>query len=355
MVLTRAAAIAFASSAALAVVLASSVAVADGSDSDGDGVPDQLEDATQRTVAASVAGDQFSVSSHLGSGAVEDEFDLSYHAGTFSLWYTQSSGVDSSYELQVANLQAWQDRNGNGRVDPGEVSRTTSLGSTAFANAQVMASNRTNADGGVVYSFVVRSNDGNVSLNVTLAQRFERIDDAILSPMEARLDLSMRQGLATSGENLALGFRMGTHETPRLEDHSWHEACSCFAADEHEINVTASGEGSPSTVFFSWSDRAAAGGTSIPVAFTGPSASNPYGLTLSYALETSTPSSTVVQHTTLGVRSAVYEIRRTTTPEVRGDLPLFAGTFAAVATLVGVTIVLASRRAKHREETGRKP
>ena len=354
MVLTRAAAIAIASSAALAVVLASSVAVADGTDSDGDGVPDQLEDATQRTVATSVAGDQFSVSSHLGSGAVEDEFDLSYHAGTFSLWYTQSGGVDSSYELQVANLQTWQDLNGNGRMDPGEVSRTTTLG-PAFTNARVVASNRTDADGGVVYTFLVRSNDGNVSLNVTLAQRFERIDGAILSPMEARLDLSVRQGLATSGENLALGFRMGTYETPHLEDHSWHEACSCFAADEHEINITASGEGSASTVFFSWSDKAVAGGTSIPVAFTGPSASNPYGLTLSYSLGTSAPASTVVQHTTLGVRSAVYEIRRTASPEVRGDLPLFAGTFAAVATLVGVTIVLASRRAKHREETGRKP
>jgi len=354
MVLTRAAAIAIASSAALAVVLASSVAVADGTDSDGDGVPDQLEDATQRTVAASVAGDQFSVSSHLGSGAVEDEFDLSYHAVTFSLWYTQSGGVDSSYELQVANLQTWQDLNGNGRMDPGEVSRTSTLG-PAFTNARVVASNRTDADGGVVYTFLVRSNDGNVSLNVTLAQRFERIDDAILSPMEARLDLSVRQGLATSGENLALGFRMGTYETPHLEDHSWHEACSCFAADEHEINITASGEGSASTVFFSWSNKAVAGGTSIPVAFTGPSASNPYGLTLSYSLGPSAPASTVVQHTTLGVRSAVYEIRRTASPEVRGDLPLFAGTFAAVATLVGVTIVLASRRAKHREETGRKP
>src|SRR5207248_2820937 len=107
---------------------------------------------------------------------------------------------------------------------------------------------------------LVRRNDGNVSLNVTLAQRFERIDGAILSPMEARLDLSVRQGLATSGENLALGFRMGTYETPHLEDHSWHEACSCFAADEHEINITASGEGSASTVFFSWSNKAVAGG-----------------------------------------------------------------------------------------------
>ena len=355
MVLTRAVAIAVASSAAFALVLASSVGQAEGTDSDNDGVPDELEDATQRTVAASVAGDQFSVSSHLGSGSVEDQFDLSYRAGTFSLWYTQSGGVDSSYELQLANLQTWRDLNGNGRMDPGEVSRTTALGSSAFTGARVAASNRTEKDGGVVYSFLVRSNDGNVTLNVTLAQRFERIDDAILSPMEARLDLSLNQPVATFGENLALGFGMGTHTTPRLEDHSWHEACSCFAVDEHEINITASGEGSPSTVFFSWSDTAVAGGTSIPVTFSGPSAGNPYGLTLSYALETSAAPSPIVQHTMLGVRSAVYEIRRTTTPEVRGDLMLFLGSLAAVAALVGLTIVVSSRRAKRREKTGRKP
>src|SRR5207247_3447523 len=102
MVFTRAAAMAFASSAALAVVLASSLAVADGTtDSDGDGVPDDLEAATQRTVAVSAAGEGFNVSSHLGTAPEEDQFDLSYHAGTFDAGYSDKGGVASASETEV--------------------------------------------------------------------------------------------------------------------------------------------------------------------------------------------------------------------------------------------------------------
>src|SRR5207249_11690331 len=122
MVFTRAAAMAFASSAALAVVLASSLAVADGTtDSDGDGVPDDLEAATQRTVAVSTAGDGFNVSSHLGTAPEEDQFDLSYHAGTFDVWYSQTGGIASSYELEVLNLIAWKD--GNARSEERRVGK----------------------------------------------------------------------------------------------------------------------------------------------------------------------------------------------------------------------------------------
>src|SRR5437867_532763 len=142
MVFTRAAAIAFASSAALAVVLASSVAVADGTDSDGDGVSDGVEDATQRTVAATAAGDQFSVSSHLGAAPEEDQFDLSYHAGTFDVWYSQTDGIASSYELELLSVVVWKDWNGSGRIDPGEIVRTTALGSIAFGGVPVLAWNR---------------------------------------------------------------------------------------------------------------------------------------------------------------------------------------------------------------------
>src|SRR5881396_1652730 len=149
MVFTRAAAMAFASSAALAVVLASSLAVADGTtDSDGDGVPDDLEAATQRTVAVSTAGDGFSVSSHLGAAPEEDQFDLSYHAGTFDVWYSQTDGIASSYELELLSLVAWKDWNGSGRIDTGEIVRTTALGSTAFGGVPVLARNRNETDGG---------------------------------------------------------------------------------------------------------------------------------------------------------------------------------------------------------------
>jgi hypothetical protein len=348
MVFTRAIAIAFASSAALALVLASSLAVADGTDSDGDGVSDELEDATQRTVAVSTAGDGFNVSSHLGTAPQEDQFDLSYHAGTFDVSYSLSSGISSSYSLEVLNLIAWKDGNANGRIDLGEIVRTIGLGSTAFGDVRVLLSNRTDRDGGRVFQFLIPSRDTNVTLNVTVAQRFQRIGNIVLTPMEAQLDIGVNPAVVPPGANLGLVFRMDTNERVTLLDHSWDEV-NHFAPDEREINVTASGQGHSSTVFFSWANTAMADGSPIPVTLmNGPVQPGPYNLTLSYPFGSPAPSSQVLQHTTLGVRSAVYEIRRTA-PVLsgpQGDFVLYAATFAGAAAFVVVTIVLANRRSR---------
>src|SRR2546428_10502222 len=67
--------IAFAASASLALVLASSVAVAQSGDSDRDGVPDDIENATQRNVVAVAAGDLFVIQSRLASAPYEDQFE----------------------------------------------------------------------------------------------------------------------------------------------------------------------------------------------------------------------------------------------------------------------------------------
>jgi len=346
LVFTRAAAIAFASSAALAVVLASSLAVAEGTtDSDGDGVPDDLETATQRTVAVSTVGDEFNVSSHLGTAPEEDQFDLSYHAGTFDVWYSQTGGIASSYELEVLNLIAWKDGNANGRIDPGEIVRTIALGPAAFSEVRVVASNRTDVDGGRVFQFLAPSRDANVTLNVTVGQRFERIDDIVLTPMEARLDIKVNPAVVPPGAILGLVFRMDTRERVTLEDHSWDEE-NHFAPDEREINVTASGQGHSSTVFFSWSNTALADGSPIPVALmNAPTQPSPYDLTLTYAFGSPAPSTQVLQHATLGVRSTVYEIRRSAPgPGPQGDFVLYVATFAGATAFVVMTIVLANRR-----------
>src|SRR5437667_26579 len=226
MVFTRAAAMAFASSAALAVVLASSLAVADGTtDSDGDGVPADLEAATQRT------------------------------------------------------------------------------------------------DGGRLFQFLGPSRDTNVTMNVAVGRRCERIDNIVLTPMEARLDIGVTPAVVPPGAILGLVFRMDTRERVTLEDHSW-DAENHFAPDEREINVTASGLGRSSTVFFSWSNTALADGSPIPVALmNAPTQPSPYDLTLTYAFGSPAPSTQVLQHATLGVRSTVYEIRRSAPgPGPQGDL-----------------------------------
>lgn len=355
MVFTRAAVIAFASSAALAVVLASSLAAADGSDADNDGVPDSIEDATQRTVAVSVAGNQFSASSHLGTAPVEDQFDLVYRSGTFMVWYGQAGGTTSTYGLELLSLVAWNDSNANGRIDPGEVVGTTPLAAAAFADSPVVASTRVDPDGGRVFGFETRTRDGNATLNVTIAQRFTRVDNVILTPMEARVDISMTSAAVPAGAKLGLQFRMSTAATPHLMEHSWDEDHG-FAADERAVNVTEHAGDRSATSFFSWSNTAKVGGTAAPVVLAnGLADTNPYDMTLIYGQGPSPAGTQVVQRTTLGVHSAVYEIRRAATPPVQADPLLYAGTIATVSVLVAVSIVFAKRRRKDREDSERKP
>jgi hypothetical protein len=356
MIFARAAVIAIASSAALAMVLASSLAAAEGTDSDNDGVPDDIEDATQRTVAVNVLGDQFSVSSRLGTAPVEDRFDLAYRAGTFVVWYNQRGGSPSMYRLELLSLVAWNDANGNGRIDPGELVGTTPLASTAFAGSPVVNSTRIDpADGGRIYGFAMRSHDGNATLSVTMAERFTRVDNVILTPMEARVDIAMTSAAVPSGAKLGIQFRMSASARPYLMEHSWDEDHG-FAADERAVNVTEHAGDRSATSFFSWSNTAKVGGAATPVVLVnGIAEYNPYEMTLIYGPGPTPTGTEVLQRTTLGVHSAVYEIIRASVPPVRADPLLYAGTIAAVSVLVALSIVLANRRRRNREDSERKP
>src|SRR5437870_13580551 len=106
------------------------------SDSDGDGIPDSVEAATQRNVVAASAGDEFSIASRLASAPFSDQFQVSYEAGTFFVSYQRARGSHSSYQLELRNLAEWVDRNRNNQIAPCErVGCWPRLRDTATANA----------------------------------------------------------------------------------------------------------------------------------------------------------------------------------------------------------------------------
>jgi hypothetical protein len=359
----RSRAIAFASSAAFALVLASSMASADGVDSDQDGVSDELENATERTVAASSSGDRFSLSSALGTGALQDLFELSYHPGTFDVWYGQRDGSSSSFSLELLNLLEWRDENGDGRIDEVEILQRTALGSSAFGGVPVERFSRSDPDGGRVVDFRVQSRTGDVVLNITVAQRFMRFGDVTLTPMEAKMQIRMNPAMSQLGTSVGLEFRMNTSQQVRFEDRSWDEQ-NGFAQSERAVNVTGGGGERPGSVFFSWGNTAIAAGLRTDVALSNSSFGlNSYSLYLAYPIAASQTSSLVVHQTALGVQSVLYDIVESTVPgripevipAVRWDLPLYAGTFAAVALLLALTVLLANRRRSKGEDETRKP
>jgi len=324
------------------------MAVAEGMDSDQDGIADGLENATERTVAASSSGDEFYVSSSLASGNHQDQFELSYQAGTFGVRYGQEDGASTSYELEMRNLVEWADGNGNARIDDGETLAWTSLGTSAFGDVPVQRSNRSDLDGGRVTEFRIPSRTGNVTLNVTIAQRFMRLGDTILTPMEAKLEIRMNPRLSYPGASVGLEFYLYTHDQVRIEDRSWDEVKG-FAPSEAAVNVTSREGEPPASVFLSWANTAIAAGGSIPVALTNPTLEpDTYDLYFAYPFGAPQASSAVVHRMGLGVRSAVYDLVESLRPEISGDPLLFFVSLAAVGVLVGLTIVVANRRRQRR-------
>src|SRR2546430_3042630 len=180
--------VAFAASASLALVLASSVAVAQSGDSDGDGVPDDIENATQRNVVAVAAGDSFDIQSRLASAPYEDQFEVFYQAGAFNVSYRRAGAGETSYTVELRSLVEWVDKNGNHRIDANETANATALGSAAFAGVPVTKTQFENDDGGVINILRTHSQTGDVTLNVTVAERFMRLGGGTLSLLEGQLD-----------------------------------------------------------------------------------------------------------------------------------------------------------------------
>lgn len=357
----RSCAIAFASSAAFALLFASSLAGADGLDSDQDGVSDNLEDATQRTVAATAYGDAFNVSSHLG-GEVQDQFEFWYWAGHFRVYYGVKDGASIHYNLELRNLLEWKDRNGDGRIDNGEILRVTPLGDAAFGGVEVIRSERRDSAGGRVYNFAVSTQDRQVSLNVTIAQRFTRLVGLTLTPMEARMDLQIRPVLSdpTAGIVLETLFDTGRDNLVQFEDQSWDEARRFApASGEHAINVTGTEDGRSASAFFSWANGAVISGQSVTIDYASQTLDlENYNLTFAYVPATPQASLAVVHQMAFGMRSAAFDAiegAKPPTPPLQPDLFLFTGTFAGVAALVAITVVLSNRRRVRRGDESRKP
>lgn len=348
----RALMIGFAAGAAFGLLLASTLAVAGGVDSDGDGVPDSTELATQRSVAVAVAGDEMNISSRLVSAPLEDQFQVSFKAGTFEVVYDRPGGSASRYELEVRNLVEWVDANGNGQIDSGEVANVTSLGSSAFADVRILHNETTEADGGRVFNFVIPSQTGEVTLTLAVAQRFMRYSPSrILTPMEVKMDIVVNHLIVHPGASMRIEMRMNTLDRFEYDPVSWDDE-NGFATDEGAVNVTAGPFEQSATVFFSWARTATANGRPIPVnVSTRANQPGSYELNLTYPLGSvpSVSSVRIVHDPTLGVESSVYqEILQKPVPP-RGDLTLYAVSLAGMAAVVAASIVFAKRRRKREE------
>src|SRR5207244_8872767 len=124
-------------------------------------------------------------------------------------------------------------RNKKNGIYPYEtVSFGTSLGTTAFANAPVTKTQLESADGGLVTELSIRSTTVNMTLNVTVAERFIRLSNhRVLTPMEVKLDLTVDGVTVSPGASLGLDVRINTTKDLEYGNRSWDDV-NAFADGE---------------------------------------------------------------------------------------------------------------------------
>lgn len=351
MVRRRAFGVAFATSAALVLLLSAGLAAADGVDADGDGVPDATERATQRIVVAEPMTDEMNIiSSRLVGESLEDQFRVSYKAGTFEIWYHETAGGEGWYELELRRLVEWIDPNQNGRIDAGEVVNSTELGSSAFGDVPILHANRMNPDGGRVFTFIAPSRAGDITLTLSVAERFMRLpNQRILAPMEVKMDIAIDHTFSRAAVSLGIEMRMKTEGRFDIGNTSWATAHG-FAASEGAVNVTARTPDRPVVVFFSWAKTAVVGGQTVPVNVTSAMVDDTtHELYFAYPMGAlQFPSRVQLLHDpALGVESPLV-IENPAAP--RGDALLYVFSLAGVAALVASTVLVAQRRARKRKD-----
>src|SRR5207247_9754390 len=122
-----------------------------------------------------------------------------------------TEGASSEYQLERRNLVEWVDSNGNQRIDAGEVRDNFTLGNAAFGGVTVVRFNSTEPDGGRVFTFIVRSVGDEVTLNLTIAQRFMRVGSSrVLTPMEMKMGIAINHNLVTPGASVGIEMQLNT-------------------------------------------------------------------------------------------------------------------------------------------------
>ena len=289
-----------------------------------------------------------------------DEFQITYSNGTFRLDYEHQAGgpVTASYELTVKNIVELSALAEAGIVNQDSIAFTAPLGPAAFGLRPIQHSETTTENGTVVDSFLIASNSGDLTMNLTIAEGFVQLaGNKTLTPMEAKLTFDITHQMQNLGDLVALQLGIATSSSyqVKLQNRSWDDEYH-FSEDNRAVNVSNDLVPGTSSAFFAWSNVATVNGRSGPVTATGPSenasALGFYDLYLAYPPASGSPPTVRIVHDpTLGVVSAAYlsQIglpRTPSLPSLTADAALYVATVVGIVALVGATTLLVRRRSR---------
>lgn len=293
------------------------------SDVDHDLVPDDLEDRTERVLAARgfPAEDPtaFYTRSEARDGA--DAFEVDWSDGATVLSYLPDPAEPPALRvtLQLLSLSEFEDRDGNGLPGVGEARTVVALQDVAYRPGGL--EEVTLADGARALSFTVLRPPLAVRLDV--GTRFRSADSGTaLSPVEVGIRFLVDQfSLASRGSGLALQFRVSSEPQGIL-------GLPPGGAENTRL-VTAARQG----IYLAWDERMTADGNATVVVSEAPAEGpGPWVFTVVY------PWVPTFEHALrLGVLSTSHAAR-SAPPPADVSVPVFFASFAVTGVVVAATV-----------------
>ncbi|TLZ55248.1 MAG: hypothetical protein E6K17_06190 [Methanobacteriota archaeon] len=322
----------FALLAAATLLVSPMLAMASG-DSDGDGIPDDLEAATARNVFVQGSSSGFVIRSRSIGASPEDAFAIAFSDGNFTVQYfpISSGQATVSYQLAFRRILEVYLENGEWKEE-----NRTEL-SWNYASARQSEVRTTDGETEVLYS--VTSASRTVTVTVGSTNRFARVGgNRLLSPMEVTVDVLIRGWNYTrANSQLALQVEINGTGVPRVDETSDDETAG-WAMNESSVKVSSLQD----SLFFAWDRMATVDGVPTPVDTT-PLEPSPDGVGMSFVYGRG---NVIVHDPKIGaVSNAFWSIwSRPTTTAPAFDATIYVLGIAVAAGLVGVTVFLRRRR-----------
>jgi hypothetical protein len=291
-------------------------------------------------------------SSSVGAPA-PDEYQIAYADGNFTLVYQRVAGgpISNQFTLSVRGLLEWNGLLEDGHPEDGAMAYTP-LGAGAFGRMPITHMSRMAAGGVHVDTFRIQSNQGELAINLTIADGFNVLSPGqTLTPMEAKLTFEINHTMAHSGSNLGLHISLSTNQRLVLDNRSWDDLNE-FSSGDRAVNVTNDAGATSSSTFFAWSNLAYVDNHEESVGASDPirnETTGEYDLYLSYPQTTlSTTQLHIVHDPAMGVVSAAYASQIHPAPgsplPFQGDVVVYAASLAGIAALIAGTAILVRRR-----------
>lgn len=297
----------------------------------------------------------FHIESTSVGAPVQDEFQITYADGNFTLVYQRVAGgpITTQYTMTVWGLVEWNDTTGGAQIDENTTAIAyAALGPGAFGRFPVQHNATSLPDGVQVDSFRIQSNKGDLALNLTIADGFVQLPSGQnLTPMEAKLTLEVNHTMVRPDTRLSLQLSISTEQRVALENQSWDDQ-NDFSTDDRALNVTNDAGTNASSAFFAWSNTAAVNGVRGTVVPSGPFENDTAGvhdLYLTYPQQVpGVLQLHIVHDPTIGVVSAAYLSSLHPGPgpalPFQGDALVYGVSLAGIAAVVAGTAFLVRRR-----------